>query len=268
MVSRILWDIRSDSTLQAELTAYGNRAEALDRIEATVRERLAKTESQQRSQAGASGKAEALGSQGLVARAAAYLDDLFNHPYVKRPLSTSLASGRARIHARYSLFFSDVFVYLKGRGNKTQGPGPIVRHVLTALAGTSEPIVVITHSMGGNIFYDVATHFEPQRDIAAWMSVGGQVALFEYNRLFLESAPGRFTGQKVPKPSKVEHWLNVYDPVDPLAFLAEPMFHEVQDFEFDTGSSIHRAHSDYFLRESFYERAGSRLAELIRGNPR
>lgn len=254
-VVRTLWALRLDGDLSARVAAARSRDEAISIVEEVLIERMPASAPPR-----ATGAAEAYG-WGVKAAIGGALKRLFTSPYVKRPVSMAVASNRAGLHSRFALFFGDVFVYLKERGTQGQ-PGPIIEKVLAALKPDGEPVLAITHSMGGNIFYDVVTHFAPTVKVAGWMSVGGQVGFLEYQRLFLGSAKGRFTGQKVEKPI-AGPWLNVFDPIDPFAFLAEPVFNGVKDFEFVTGSNILNAHGDYFIREDFYERAGKRLAELL-----
>lgn len=256
-VTNALWDLRDDHSLREQVAGVTDRAVVVEAVDTALRERLAEAEPAP----GSPNTAEAYGG-GILKRAGGALKGLFNHPIVKRPISTMAGSvARRTAHRRVAMFLGDVLVYLKTRGDVSKA-GPIVQRVLEALPNGDEPILAITHSMGGNIFYDVVTHFSPALKVAAWMSVGGQVGFFEYQRLFLASQQGRFTGQKVKKPI-AGPWLNVYDPVDPLAFLAKPVFEGVEDFEFVTGSSMLNAHSDYFIRREFYTRAGDRLGKLL-----
>jgi hypothetical protein len=62
-----------------------------------------------------------------------------------------------------------------------------------------------------------------------------------------------------PAISCVETWFNVFDPVDPLAFRAEPAFAGVQDLEFSSATGLISAHGAYFSRPQFHARARARL---------
>jgi len=188
----------------------------------------------------------------------------------RRVLSTS-AIDRYRAVSHYNLtrFFGDVFVYLQHRGDR-QSPGPIVSTVLHALTATprshpKEPLIVLTHSMGGNIVYDLLTHFAPDLNVDAWISVGSQVGQFEEMKLFKASnvtvgKPGKVRGLK----PRVKYWLNVYDPVDLFGFLAQPVFEDVdEDLRFRTGAGDVRSHGAYFLRPRFYREVRSRLEKAL-----
>ena len=68
-----------------------------------------------------------------------------------------------------------------------------------------EPLVVLSHSMGGQIVYDLVTHFLPRLDryagvrIDYWAAAASQIGLFEEMKLFLASDPA--TGNvKCPHP--------------------------------------------------------------------
>jgi hypothetical protein len=190
-------------------------------------------------------------------RAGELFDRLAGKP--RRLTTTALLHWyRERANASLTRFCGDVFVYLQHRGS-TAYPGPIPRIVLDALTQTprrhtGEPLIVITHSMGGNILYDVLTHFAPGLAVDAWVSVASQVGLFEEMKLFHASNPALGKPERIGGLApRVRHWLNIYDPVDPFAFLARPVFADVEDdVLFRTGAGDAQAHGAYFLRPSFY----------------
>ncbi len=179
--------------------------------------------------------------------------------------------GRASTHRSVSMFLGDVLVYTKKRGEH-DAPGPIpslVIEALTAASAARSPndarLVAVGHSMGGNILYDVLTHFRPDLPIDAYVTVGSQVGWFEELKQFKESDEAvPSTGKpKVAKPPGVSNWINIFDPQDILSFVAEPIFDGVRDFEYSTGSSVFGAHSAYFARPSFHRRLGERLEEVL-----
>ena len=75
-----------------------------------------------------------------------------------------------------------------------------------------------------------------------------------------ESIGGTGIG-KVPAPTKLKRWLNVFDTNDFVSYLAEPVFEGVHDFPYDTGFGGRSAHSGYFLQPSFYDRLAARLKQ-------
>lgn len=161
-------------------------------------------------------------------------------------------------------FFGDVAQFLRNRTeiiNQVAG-------VLEAAPRTEEdePLVVIAHSMGGNIVYDILAHHRPDLRCSVLVTVGSQVGLFEELELF-KSAAGGASASTAParasKPKNLEHWLNVYDTSDVLGYAAGRVFTGVVDYEFPTGKIAHWSHSGYIKGESFYRRLGDRLRDLL-----
>jgi hypothetical protein len=168
---------------------------------------------------------------------------------------------------RVGLFVGDVFKYLDLRGD-TKAPGDVVKVVCDALrraADAKSPhdskLVVVAHSMGGNIVYDIVTHFDPTIAIDMLVTVGSQVALFKEMSLYLEDKTVPVKAGKWPRPASVAAWLNVFDPLDVLAFAAGGVFNSVTDYAFSTQASILDAHSTYFYRPTFHERLRVRMFE-------
>lgn len=186
------------------------------------------------------------------------LFDRSNSRLVRTLSMTMLQARRRRVHTYAAHFLGDVFTYLNQRGTR-ENPGPIVEHLRRSIetardSAPHEPQIVLTHSMGGNIFYDLLTHFAPDLSVDAWISVGGQVAQFEEMKLFMASDtavghPGRVAGLA----DRVGVWLNVYDPADVFSFMAEPVFQDAIDIRYRTGTDLSTAHGMYFRRPSFYQ---------------
>jgi hypothetical protein len=182
----------------------------------------------------------------------------------------SLQQLREDLHLKICRFLGDVFVYLNERGSSEQ-PGPIISTVLkyinTACQNKrhiDEPLIVITHSMGGNIFYDILTHYQPQLKIDFWVSVGGQVGNFEEMKIFKASNKDICLPEKVESlQDKVGYWLNVYDPADIFSFRASPIFAHVRDVEYLTGGSLLQPHDAYFRRPSFYQMLYQHLEKAL-----
>ena len=184
--------------------------------------------------------------------------------------------GRSAAHRKTALFLGDVFEYLERRGTPSE-PGAIPDTVITALEegyakvkGKDDKLVVVAHSMGGNIVYDILTYFlphsHPDLHVDVLVTVGSQVGLFEELKLFgasIEAIPDS-ARPKVPRLNSVGSWLNVYDTNDILGFAAARIFDGVKDLEYSTGKGIFGAHVTYFLRPSFYARLGARLRKLAR----
>jgi len=179
--------------------------------------------------------------------------------------------ARPGLHHQVSRFIGDVLVYLQQRGTKNQ-PGAIVQEVLQTLEQASNQLrpddnklIVIAHSMGGNISYDILTHFRPDLAVDVLVTVGSQVALLEEMKLFVDSdatQPVNHQTDRLSLPPNIKHWLNVFDYNDVFGFAAEGVFQGVQDFSYVTGRGVISAHTTYFTRPSLHRRLGERLGSL------
>lgn len=182
--------------------------------------------------------------------------------------SAVVGLARKSAHAKASRFLGDVFMYLNKRGTPAQ-PGKILEGVLARLrqahaakqAG-DDRLIVIGHSLGGVMMYDILTSFAPDVKVDVFITVGSQVALFEEMALYLSSAkepPAHPETDRLERPASVAHWLNVYDTNDVFSFRAQKVFSGVDDYRFDTGYGLLEAHGGYFARPSFYKRLAARL---------
>lgn len=184
---------------------------------------------------------------------------------VRRPLSEQVA-----------LFLGDIFVYLRWRGgiNGAGAANPIFAPIIRDLAAAAQsrtkddPLILICHSLGAVILYDLLTDKTALEEIAAkigadliidsWVTVGAQPGLFADMGLYGPKVP---PGARYPRPTCVRQWFNVYDYTDVLSFACDPVFDGVEDFKFDNVTSLLSAHSAYFQRPEFYSRLRSRLKQ-------
>jgi len=183
-----------------------------------------------------------------------------------RPITNNI---RGVLKGEVANFIGDVFVYLSKRGTQDE-PGEIVKKIIATLLEAKDLInteddklIVVAHSMGGNIIYDTLTHFLPDIEVDVLVTVGSQVALFEEMKLFQvsdETITAQSKVNRVSKPANVHRWINVFDFNDFLGFATESVFQGVKDFEYRTGNLLLAAHNTYFNLPTFHER----LAERIR----
>ncbi|MBO0950129.1 hypothetical protein [Fibrella forsythiae] len=198
-------------------------------------------------------------------------------------LTRVLNQVRPKLNRGVMLFFGDVFTYLEGRGTPKQ-PGPIMQRLLDALLEArtlqqhrdGEPIVLLSHSMGGQIVYDALTHFLPNmpafQDVKVdfWCATASQVGVFEEMKLFAESSPAYSLalGNKVPLPpaAHLGHWWNVWDPNDYLSYTAKPIFVDIDDEPYSSGMSVVQAHGGYLQQPSFYRKFAEKLRDHLAAN--
>ena len=186
-------------------------------------------------------------------------------------VSTVLGELRRPVNNLATLFVGDVFAYLSRRGDEVH-PGPIPLRIIEALraakaAAPSEPLIVLTHSMGGQIIYDLVSYFLPRKApglrIDYWCATASQVGLFEEMKQFLASgaAYSAASGNKVPFPDRryLGGWWNVWDHNDFISYTAAPIFEGVDDEPYNSGVSLATAHGEYLARPSFYRRFAEKL---------
>jgi hypothetical protein len=180
-----------------------------------------------------------------------------------------LAWSRGSLNATIGRFFGDVFMYLNGRGDQA-APGEIPSRILAAVdqaiaaAPANEPLVIMAHSLGGVISFDLLTHFRPALKVDLFITVGSQVPHFEEMKLYRESQPGipSVATPRAPKPANLKHWINVFDEVDIFSYSCKKIFADVQDFAYDTQTYVIKAHGAYFEQPRFYDRIRSRVDGL------
>ncbi|WAZ26725.1 hypothetical protein STRCI_008351 [Streptomyces cinnabarinus] len=180
--------------------------------------------------------------------------------------TAAVALWRNSWHARSSVFLGDVLTYLRQR-EQAGADAPIAELIGSALAegaalrSADDPaLVVVAHSMGGNIVYDLLSHLRPDLACDALVTVGSQVGVFaELGLLPAVAAPGDPSVERVPALPNVGHWINVYDPDDPLAFVTSKIFEGSEDFRYSTGRGLRASHSAYLRRPSFHHRLAERL---------
>ena len=194
-------------------------------------------------------------------------------------VSRVLGEARAPVNDTAIRFFGDVFAYLDRRC-ENGGIGGIPRVVLDTLRTASqrrlspeEPLVVITHSMGGQIVYDLVTHFLPAASgngeqvprIDFWCATASQVGLFLDLNLFLAKDAGKAPLARPPS-RWLGSWWNVWDYNDFLSYSARDIVEGVDDEAYSSGLSLVSAHSGYLQRPSFYRRLRRKLDDARKRN--
>lgn len=181
---------------------------------------------------------------------------------VRRRTTTHVAAAaltspvRKLFHDRLFLFLGDSFLYFGQRGTP-DAPGAIVKKIsdaldqAAALKTADDPdLIVVSHSMGGNIMCDIASYFRPDREIDLLITVASQFPLFADLHMF----PGLDSRHRpIAKPPNVKRWINVYDMNDIFGFTAKPMFEDIEDLEFASGRLGIKTHADCFKFVSLYE---------------
>lgn len=214
--------------------------------------------------------------------------------------SRLLEELRRPLNDMITLFIGDVFAYLANRvaadagveskghvedaatGRRSSPPGSIPREVLRVILRAvaerqdpDEPLVVLSHSMGGQIVYDLVSYFLPSlmsadankygtARIDFWAAAASQVGLFEEMKMFLASQKeysGSSSRVPMPDPHTLGVWWNVWDRNDYISYTADAIFDGVLDEEFVSGRSLLAAHGGYLTRPSFFRKFAGKINE-------
>jgi hypothetical protein len=193
-------------------------------------------------------------------------------------LARAAAVARRPLTAEMAIFLGDALLYFARRGTPEE-PGAIPRRVLEVLlraradqrARPDEPLVVLSHSLGGQIIYDLVTAFLPRAagveplHIDFWAAASSQVGLFEEMKLCLASSPRYGAGRPVPFPDRryLGAWWNTWDPHDFLSFTVAGIIEGVDDSLYDSGLSLTGAHFGCLEQPSFYSLLGRKLRATL-----
>ncbi|MFE6283394.1 hypothetical protein [Streptomyces sp. NPDC057877] len=164
--------------------------------------------------------------------------------------SRLVVSRRGAISEHGLGFSGDILSYLVR--------GEAVRAYVAELArALPAPVVLLGHSLGGVIAFDLLAARQPlPPHIAQLITVGSQAPLL-YE---LDALPSRPYGTGLP--ARFPEWLNVYDPRDLLSFLGSPIFgSRVRDVEVDNGQPVSAAHGAYWANPRLYELLAQALPE-------
>lgn len=139
---------------------------------------------------------------------------------IARVLKRLNESLRLQFGPTLARFLGDVFVY---RETKTAIEKRVVDALTKEGAGTAaNPATVLGHSYGGVIAFTMATRKDNPIHMRRFVTFGSQSAFFHVIQPI--GLVPEFLGKPVPVPATIGSWLNVWEPLDPLAFLAQKVF--------------------------------------------
>ena len=179
----------------------------------------------------------------------------------RRNLRRAMGGVRRPLEELVPVFVGDVLRYLDGRG-VPGAPGPIVERVLAGLAqardadrGAGEPLVVLSHSMGGQLVFDALTAFAgdvpggmPRVDF--WCASGGQIGLFAELGMFA-GGPPEGPSERVPEERLGYLW-NAWSSTDVLSFPAEGRIAGAHDSDFAFPGGPGANHMAYLVEPALY----------------
>ncbi|MBC2904361.1 hypothetical protein [Streptomyces cupreus] len=137
---------------------------------------------------------------------------------------------------------------------------PLRAHLEQVIGRSTEPPVVIGHSLGGIALVDtlaLAAVRQPPLPVRLLVTVGSQAPFLHELGALAGLRPG------AALPASFPDWLNVYDPMDLLAYLAEPVFagdRRITDHEVRSRQPFPVSHSAYWRLDPVFDR----IAEALR----
>ncbi|GAA0522643.1 hypothetical protein [Deinococcus depolymerans] len=183
----------------------------------------------------------------------------------RRNVQRAMLELRRPLEAFVPLFVGDVLAYLNTRGTP-DAPGPVPRRVLGALRAAHaarthphEPLVVLTHSMGGQLMHDALSAFLPAdpalQDLRVdfWCAAGSQVGLFHELGVTLGGAPDTLAS------ARLGYFWNVWAYSDLLSFRAQGVVPGAHDTAFPLPGLVRSDHVAYLTDADFYRTLAAKV---------
>ncbi|GGB61928.1 hypothetical protein GCM10008019_17310 [Deinococcus soli (ex Cha et al. 2016)] len=191
----------------------------------------------------------------------------------RRNVKRAMQEVRRPLEAFVPLFLGDVLAYLNGRGTPER-PGAIPQRVLAGLRAAHaarthphEPLVVLTHSMGGQLIFDALHAFLPADPDGAgvrvdfWCACASQVGAFH--------ELGFTLGGPTPDPhagGRLGYFWNVWAYTDLLSFRAQGIAPGAHDTAFPLSGLVRSDHLAYLQQPDFYRTLAAKVA--VHAGPR
>jgi hypothetical protein len=124
----------------------------------------------------------------------------------------------------FASFVGDVFVYQAHRAEIHERVRSALRAADGDLGTEERPVAVLGHSLGGVIAFDLAVAGEPRLHTRPLITFGSQSPFFHV----IDPRGGDLTRfmppDPLPLPPTIPRWINLWEPLDPLAFVAAKVF--------------------------------------------
>ena len=162
--------------------------------------------------------------------------DVVNQEHVKSTIENAIAQQR----------IAHGYIFSGQRGTGKTTVARIVARCLNCIEGpTTKPcgkcasclevtagnaVDVIAHSLGGVIVFDAATTATPTLHVRRFITFGSQASFFQVLdprtglATYIPKKGDGTTAKKIPLPPTIGTWLSLWEPLDPLAFLAGSIF--------------------------------------------
>ncbi|MFD6397641.1 hypothetical protein [Nocardia sp. NPDC060249] len=180
------------------------------------------------------------------------------------------AAGRLNSNLRNSFLpgitrgIGDILVYQRHREAISERMRRVISDVDPELGRTPDhPVDIVAHSLGGVITVDIATSVEPLW-IRRLVTFGSQSPFFHV----CDPRGGALTsyiGRPVQLPDSIGAWSNLWEPLDPVAFIADRVFRLSDGSKPKDVKIAHLAssgvwtHTDYWTLQDVIEAIGQGL---------
>jgi hypothetical protein len=118
------------------------------------------------------------------------------------------------------------------------------------IGGSGHPARFMCHSLGGVIALDLATTQAEPVYLQGLVTFGSQWPLFQLCDPRAGVTP--YVGQPVALPPTVRKWVNLWEPMDPLAFIASNIFRLCDGSQPDDRSVPHLASSGLWTHSAYW----------------
>ena len=150
-------------------------------------------------------------------------------------------------------FLGDVFVYQRDREPIQRRCREALHRAGPELSTKGKPVSVIAHSFGGVIMFDMAVASMPPFWIKHLVTFGSQPPLFHV----LDPRGGKMLpyqpGTPVNLPAAIQTWTNLWEPLDPLAFIAGKVFRLLDSKTPEDQQVEHLASSGLWTHSVYWE---------------
>lgn len=131
---------------------------------------------------------------------------------------------RDALAPQFAEFMGDIFVYQRHRNTIHARIREVIANEAPGYGDLDKPIAVLAHSLGGVISFDLAVAGEPRLSIRRLITFGSQSPFFH----ILDPRGGSLAAYEPSSPCTLPEtiggWTNLWEPLDPLAFIASKVF--------------------------------------------
>lgn len=163
-------------------------------------------------------------------------------------------------------FLGDVFVYQRARQAVQARIWEAIRkHASDPSVGSStdNPVAVVAHSLGGVVMFDAAVAGTPPLHIDPFVTFGSQSPFFH----LIDPRDGHsstrlppYLGGEPRLVPNITRWINLYEPLDPLAFIASNVFRVTSPYGVRDELVEHRPQAGIYTHSDYWEHPQLRAA--------